>query len=339
MISVFKSNNPAVVLFYVPYIVLFRLCCLFDSSGLNVSFQNTEPLSAPVFQFLQNTAQNQVALSLVLSGILTFIQALLINGVVNYNKILPRKNYLPGAVFIIFVSFFKASLLLSPALLSLTFLIVATGRLFNLAKKEKSYGAIYDVGFLTCLAALFYFPAILFLLFAFFGLGTVRAFAYREWTGTLMGYLSPLFVVFVYYFYTDQIHLLPGILTNTGSQNALLPFNIDILTWITAGVLLLITASFLMLLPSALYSSLIQVRKFTGILIFLLVLIAVSAVLGWLLQGGIPISHTVFIALPLSIVASMVLVQIKRKAMPEVIHIILVLLVLTAQYLPLFNLL
>lgn len=339
MISLFKSNNPVVVILYGLYLVLFRICFLFLDNPVTTAFHHGEPLSLITFSFLKNISSNYLLLSLTLAALLTFIQALLINGLVNKNKVLPRKSYLPGVIYIIFVSFFKESLLLTPALLSLTFIILATDRIFSLIKKEKSYGAIYDVGFLTCISALFYFPAILFFLFAFFGLGTVRPFSLREWMGSLLGYISPLFVIFTYYFWIDEAGQFWGHLSNsinpTGAADILKP---NPLNWYLAGFLVAVIAAFLLFLPGALYSSLIQVRKFTGILLFSVFIIAIAGLLDRFLQGYTDLSHFSLIALPAGIFASMVLVQIKRKAISEVIHIILVLLILTAQYLPLFNL-
>ncbi len=340
MISLFKSNNPVVVIFYGLYLVLFRICFLLLDTTVSSVFNHTEPLSQIAFSFLKNISSNYLLLSLTLAALLTFVQALLINGLVNKNKVLPRKNYLPGAVYIIFVSFFKESLLLTPALLALTFLILATDRLFSLIKKEKSYGAIYDVGFLTCISSLFYFPAILFFLFAFFGLATVRPFSLREWMGSLLGYLSPLFVIFTYYFWIDEAGVLGLHLSNTvNSAVATGIIKPNPFTWYLVGCLVVVIAAFLLFLPSALYSSLIQVRKFTGILLFSIFVIAISGLLDWYLHGHTDLSHFSLLAMPAGIIASMVLVQIKRKAISEVIHIILVLLVLTMQYLPLFNLL
>jgi len=166
LLSFFKSNNPTVVIFYIFYLVLFRVCFAFIPADANFVFEHREPLSALLFGFLKNFSANYQIISLVLSGILCFVQALLINSIVNENKILSKKNYLAGALFIQFASFFKESLLLTQACIALTFLILCVGRIFSLIRKEKSYGDVFDVGFLIALATLFYFPAVLFIFFA-----------------------------------------------------------------------------------------------------------------------------------------------------------------------------
>ena len=333
MLSFFKSNNPAVVAMYLVYLVVFRLCFVFIPADYSFVFTHTEPLSHLFFSMLKGPLVNNVWLSTSLAGILTFIQALLINDIVNDNKIVARKNYMAGMLFIVVSSFFKECLVLSPALLSLTFVILSTRRMFSLIKKEKAFGDVFDVGFLVAIAAFFYFPAILFILFAYIGLGTVRAFAYRDWIILLLGILSPFVMLFTWYFWFDKMALLLPELANTHDHTWLNGLKMAPENSMLLGALAVLTIAALALLPSALYSSLIQVRKFATALITLLFLIVLAVTL----QQTSHLSHWVLLSLPLSIIFSMVLMQIKSKWVSEVMHLILILLVLAGQYLPVLN--
>ena len=265
---------------------------------------------------------------MVLAAILCFVQSLIINSIVNGNKILPRKNYMAGAVFIIFASFFKESLLLSPSSIALTFILLSVARLISLIRKEKSYGDVFDVGFLVALASLFYFPCLLFVLFAYIGLATVRPFGYRDWTIMLLGFLSPFIMLFTFYYWNDNARLLFSEMVNLQSGGWLVITTLDLSDKIMMGGMVICIVAGLILLPASLYSSLIQVRKFANTLVVFIVL----ALLSILLQQNIHVSHLVLLALPLGIIASMVLMQIKRTLVSEVIHIILILFVLAGQF-------
>lgn len=335
MFNFFKSNNPGVTVFYIAYLFAFRVCFFFTPVDTGYVFTHTEPLSHLFFSVMKASLLHYAWLSPVLAAVLSLAQALLINNIVNENKMLAKKNYLAGLMFIITASFFKESLVLSPALLSLTFVIIATERMFSLIRKENAFGDVYDIGFLITIAGLFYFPAMLFILFAYIGLGTMRAFAYRDWVIILLGFISPLIVLFTWYFWFDKTGALLPDLANMHNHTWLNRVQLKPEGWMLFGSMLLLTAASLVLLPGALYSSLIQVRKFSTTLIALLFLIAVA----FTMQQTAHLSHWVLLSLPLGIIISMVIMQIKNKVVSEVIHLILILLVLAGQYLPVLNIL
>lgn len=329
MVSFFKSNNPGVVVFYLVYIVGFRLCFFFSPFDTGFVFNHHEPVSFFLFPTLQKLPFNPLVTLAILSGLLQFVQALLVNLVINENKMTTRKTYLGGMLFILFSSFFKESLLLTPASLALTFIIMAAAALFRLARKEKDYGDVFDGGMLTSLAVLIYFPTVVVLLFIFIALGTVRTFRYREWTAILLGIITPVFVVFTISYVSD--YSLPGIL-----PQAWLPgLHFQTFDWVSSGVYLFCCIAPLLLMPVVIQSTLIQVRKFVTLLTVLLVLLLVS----FMLQQKTGLEYFILLAFPPAIISTMILSQLKNTLVAEVIHIILILLVLTGQYLPSFNLL
>ncbi len=329
MFRFFQSNNPGVVVFYWIYLILFRLFFFFSSYHSDFVFQPNEPLSHFLFGLLPIVPLKLEITSLFLSALLTFIQAILINGIVNENKMTSKKNYLAGLLFIIYSSFFQQTLMLSPASLAFTFIILSVGAIFRLSKKEKAYSDVFDVGFLAAVACLFYFPAVIFIFFAYIAMGSVRSFSYREWTAVLLGFISPLFLTFTYYYFTDTElrNFLPFSLFNGAVVTSM--------EWIMIATFAICSFIAFVMLQGVLYSSLIQVRKFTTLLIALFILFALAI----LLQRDFSLSHLILLTLPSAIISAMVFLQMKRKVMMEVIHLILILLVLSGQYLPLFNIL
>jgi hypothetical protein len=329
LFSFFKSNNPAVLVFYLLYLIAFRVCFVFQVIDSGFVFNHQEPFSHFIFSLLKGVLTTQTWLSPVLSAILCFVQALLINDLVNENKILPKKNYLAGLIFIIIFSFFKQGLVFSPEAIALTFLILCTRKMFTLVRKEKASGDIFDMGFLAAISMLFYFPCIVLLPFAFIGLATLRSFEPREWAIVLTGFFSPFIMLFTWYFWNDQTSLLWPALINAQGKAWLHGWQFSNTDWLLFGSLTFLILASWAILPAALYSSLIQVRKFSTILIFLILLIIIS----FAFQQTPSLSHWVLLAMPLSVIFSMVWMQIKNKWVSEVIHIILILLVLGGQYL------
>lgn len=333
MLSIFKSNNPAVIVFYFFYLLLFRVCLVWLTVDNSFVFSHTEPLSALLFSSLKNVGGNQQFVSAVLGAVLCFFQALLVNGIVNNNKMLARKSYVAGATFIVFASFLPNTLLLTPVSVALTFILLATGRIFSLVKNEKAHGDIFDVGFFIGIAALFYFPSLMFILFAYIGLAIVRPFNYREWVIVLTGLAAPFMVVFVYYYWNDNTPSLLSDLLNRQGNGWLLLSEFSDADKLRLGALALCTLAGLLLLPGSLHASLIQVRKFANILVVLTLFVFLAV----LLRQTVRLSHWVMLAFPLGIFTGMVLLKIKRNWVAEVIYLILILLVLVGQYLSVFN--
>lgn len=330
MISLFKSNNLLVVIFYALYLIIFRIYFVFNPQDPSFVFRHQEPFSSGILGLLLKVPVNFFTLSVVLSAVLCFIQALWMNNIVNSNKILPKKTYLPGALFVIFSSFIPSYLFLTPASISFTLLIVATSGLFSVVRKEKANGDIFDVGFMTAMAALFYTPSLLFILFMYIGLSTLRAFSYREWVILLSGFLSPYIMLFTFYFWQDNLSLLPSHLFNNHSLAWLSEFQFRFEEWLMLAASGTITLISLMLLPAALYSTVIQTRKFS----ILLALFVVFTIASFFLQQYAEIAHGIFLSLPLAIIVSFLLHQVKTSWLSELIHLILILLVLTGQYYP-----
>jgi hypothetical protein len=243
-----------------------------------------------------------------------------------------KKNFLAGLLFIMLTSFFTQGLVLSPALIALTFIIIACETAFRLIKKEKMYGDIFDIGFLVSLASFFYFPAIALLFFSLACLINLRSFNYREYVVLLLGLATPFFLLFTYYYWNDDLPQMLISVTNHYERGWFLNFNPHNIEWMQIGVILALSVVLLGLVPGVVYASLIQVRKFVAILMFLLLLISAS----FFLQQQVSLSHLVWLAFPLSIFLTMVIMQWKRKMIGEVMHIILFLLIVAGQFLPLF---
>lgn len=328
MFSIFKSNNPGVVALYAVYLFAFRICFWFIDVEAEFALQNSEPLSALLFGWLKALPVNFKALSFILSAVVCFVQALLINGLINEHKLAARKSYAGGLIFIIFSSFFKQMLVLSAPQLAFTFIILATQKLFRLIKKEKMYGDVFDVGFLIALASLFYYPAFIYVLFAYIGMGTVRAFSYREWMAVLLGFVAPMLLAFTAYFFTDS-H--PG---GIMPQSVFSHLTLTPIEWGQVAAFLLCAVASFVLLPAFLYSSLIQVRKFTTLLFVAFFI----GLLTFFIQPHVNMAHVVMLCMSVAVVCTLILLQIKNSIVSEVIHLMLILLVLTGQYLPLFNL-
>jgi hypothetical protein len=141
----------------------------------------------------------------ILSFIILFAQATLLNSICNYHKMLPRANYLPGMCYILVTSLlpdwghFSAPLLVNSILIWCWYKMVA---LYNSSSPVSS---IFNIGVFLGFATLLYIPAIAFLLLLFFALLIMRPFRIQEWFVGFVGFTSPYYFLVLILYFTHQL--------------------------------------------------------------------------------------------------------------------------------------
>src|SRR5580700_258627 len=96
----------------------------------------------------------------LITFVLLFTQATLFNRICNYQKILPKPNFLPGMCYILITSLlpdwnhFSAPLLINSIMLWVVYQMVA---LYN---NERATSTIFNIGIFTGLVSLLYIPAL-----------------------------------------------------------------------------------------------------------------------------------------------------------------------------------
>jgi hypothetical protein len=290
------------------------------------SITHSEPLSNWLFSAIEKLSFANHLLKI--SGlILVFLIGIIINQIVTSNKIIQQRGFTTGAVFAVLICLINGFTLLSPQLIAFYFTVRIIQKLFWIYGKEKPAGDIFDIGWMSALAMLFYFPSFWLLIFSIISLAILRAFSLREWWMVFIGFFCPVFIVFTWYFWHDKLAQLPSDLLNLSnvSQINFHFTNKEIFALIVSGILLIMCVS---ALPRILFSSVIQVRKFTTVLL----LSALFCVLSFFMQTNKSTLHLITISLPLSIIAAMYLQALKRILIPELIFGLLISCVLIIQF-------
>lgn len=331
MFSFFKSNNPALVVINVILIVLFRFVFLIHHFDLGGLYLHTEPASAFLIRVLDLTHASQLWLAIA-GGVLCFIQSLLVNRIMNRYKVSPRKNYIGGILFVIFSSMIPECLAIGPAQIAGFLLLLIFDQLFDLSRPEKLYGNKFDLGFLTGIAVLLYFPAIFLLPLVLIGFLTMRTGTLRGILIIFTGFVSVMAIVFTYYLWYDRLpDMLPEIV-NLSNRKPLSLVRLTHWQQISIAWIVLVGAWILANVPAILYSSVIQTRKYITILI----LSGVFSLAAIALLFNFNLTHLTFMLTSLSILSAMYFVETKMALVAEILFIVLILSVLTFEYLPIF---
>lgn len=200
MIQVFRKNWFVFTLLLFPYALVTRIWAFFDIPDWPY---DTTSLSL-VYQYFEQFFPKTYYWNVLLATVLVFINAVQINNIVIKNRISRDINLYSGMAFILLSSFHKDMFWLSPQLISLSFLLAAMSNVFRIYQRPKSAIYIFNTGFFTGLATLFYFPYSLFIFFAVIAIIILRKFVIREIIQLLVGFILVFFFLAFILFWNDQ---------------------------------------------------------------------------------------------------------------------------------------
>jgi hypothetical protein len=198
-----KASINALLLFVYALVLKFSL---FLHPYLPVLHEGDNYLYHFILTILSSIFGNAPLPYSILSFIILFVQATLLNSICNYHKLLPRANYLPGMSYILVTSMlpdwghFSAPLLVNSIMIWCWYRMVA---LYNSASPITS---IFNIGLLLGFTTLLYMPAIAFLVLLFFALLIMRPFRIQEWFVGFIGFTSPYYFLILILYFVHQLH-------------------------------------------------------------------------------------------------------------------------------------
>ncbi len=201
-IRFFKTNQPASFL-ALPLLALV----LWFTSWVNPT------VPAPVFAMPFYAGLAFVNAIPLLSEFLAFLlilaQGFYLNYIINKYDLRDsreRTNFLPALFCIFFLSLFPAFRTLLPQHFSGIFLMLMVDKVFDSYRKESAFAHCFDAGLFASVASLFYFPSVIFFLLIWTGFVLLRAFNWREWVISFLGFIIPWLMILTYYFWFDRLN-------------------------------------------------------------------------------------------------------------------------------------
>lgn len=140
----------------------------------------------------------------VITTLLVFIQAVMVNRLVIKNKLSHELTLIPGMLYIIFVSFIPSFLSLSEVLFANTFFLLSLHEIFRIYKNPRPSSYLFNAGLYGALASLIYFPFILIIPMCITTIATLRTMNLKELLQYLGGLICPFVLMFTIYYYQDN---------------------------------------------------------------------------------------------------------------------------------------
>lgn len=200
-IRFFKTNQPASFIALPLFAALLWFMSWLNPlipSGVFVmpfyagfEFINTVPFLSEIFAFLLVLAQG-------------FYLNYLINKY-DLREARERSNFLTALFGIFLLSIFPAFRTLLPQHFAGIFLLLMLDKVFDSYRKETAFSHCFDAGLFASVASLFYFPAVIFFFLIWTGFIVLRAFNWREWFISFLGFIIPWMMVLTYYFWFDRL--------------------------------------------------------------------------------------------------------------------------------------
>lgn len=269
---------------------LYKICI----DSLNLAFKGNKMLFA------------------VLAFLLLYVQSLLLNEIVNKNKLFPKPNHLTAMCYLLLTSLFSQWYVLSPAMIVATLLILVIARLCKLQHVQEANKTLYNIGLLLGVSILIYFPNVVLLLLVYLGLIILRAFRLNEWVIAFLGVITPI------YLFISAIFLINN---NTNLFNPILGMSIpkihfSIYEWIALVIIIITILVGFVFIQNNMRKLLVQSRKSWTIFYLFLIFALILP----FLNTHSAMSYYFFSIIPLSAIKASALLFPERRWFPIFSH-------------------
>lgn len=277
---------------------------------------------------LKSLADLNPIYSCILASLLVFIQAFLINYMVNKRRMPRYSNLFPGLIFILLCSTTKDFLILNHVMIASTLLLLAYMNYLNIYKNYKASGNIFNAGLFTIMAAYVYAPSIIFVILGLTSLMVFRTIKLMEILQFIIGILAGIVICYTYLIYIDSAQTF---LDNHILKNA---FNIPSFgemlskSWILLGFVGLLIALSLINYYSYIRKKGIEIHKSFDFLYWILLLCIPSI----FLIENIDVYLLFLLFIPLSIFIGLSMANMRNKILAEVIHLAWFILILFSHF-------
>jgi hypothetical protein len=325
MINIFKALNTLNILWLAIVLVVLRAGCFFYVPA-KFGFEFSGPFARLLMPAV-NEYPFSPGLNIVFASAMVFIQALLINHLVNYYNLLGKPTLLPALMYITISSLFTPFLVLGPALVCNFLIIWMVFKLFNLYKSKDAKTTAFDLGMIIAAGSIIYLPFAYLLLVAWSGLIIFRPLYWREFLAIIIGYVTIFFFLAVYYYINNSISQFYEIWASIAVKpqgNIILNYYNYLVLVPVVIILMLCFAK----LQQNFFRSYVQTRKSFQLILFLFLIAALT----FYVKAAVGINHFLLCGVPAAIFFSYYFLNAKLKWFYETLYLVLFLAVIYFQF-------
>jgi hypothetical protein len=316
MINQFRKLSPVNLFFLVIVSIILRLG-IFIHLPEKLNFNFMEPFawtlinvpSEGLFSPLQNVT---------VATILTLIQAIILNRIINHHNILGKPTFLPALMYVTGSSILMPFLVLNPVIFCNFFILWMIAKFLNIYHKNEARSVMFDLGMIVAAGTLIYFPFIAMMPLLWISLIIFRPFNWREWIAILLGFITIYFFLAVFYYMNDSLDKFYQIwlpLANHFPTN----IHIHIYDYIVLFPVVVIFILSAVSLQQNFYRSFVHVRKSFQVLFFMFLV----AMLSFYLKPELELYHFLLGLAPAAIFMAYYFLNARIKWVYETLYLLL----------------
>lgn len=322
LIRIFRANNLG--LGFGLLVVASALWLPAVLNGREIAFSG---VPMPLYSFFLSVFSPSGILPSFFSVLLIIGEGLLLNFIVQKSHLLRSQTFLPALTYVVLMSSLPDIMLFHPVLFANLFILFSIRRIFDLLGNANSSSVAFDSAFFISVASLFYFPCVLFLIFIWISLVSLRAFSLRDWMIAGLGFLIPYLFAGVYYFWIGET---AGFWSETVLQPVFNKIQNEVI-FLKSLIAFLVFLSLLVMIsiPSFL-SEMGRNKAAIRISLRLFIVMGFFAVLSYFLSSSNSLFHFCLAAVPLSIIFSNTFLNVK-PVFSEILFSLFILLIVIYQ--------
>ncbi len=324
MPGIFRTSNPFSIIILFFYGIILRYAS-FAAPSLPLAHDTDGFLYHALLRTLGSMSQGPGIIYPVLSYLLIFSQAMMLNVFFYQHRLLARPNYLPALSYILITSLFPEWWQLSSALIVNTLMIWAWNNMSLLYKNQRAKQIIFNTGMIIGVCSFFCFPAIGFIFLLFASLMIMRPASLPEWLTGILGVTMPYYFLFAWAYLKGSWakgHFMPDLYFSYPQ------FQQTVWAW---GGLLLLMVPFLIsgfYIQASILRMLIQVRKGWSLLLFYLLVALVMP----FINATPSFEFWILSAVPFAAFHANVFFYPQKRLVPALLHILMAVFIFALNY-------
>lgn len=325
MIKLFRSFNPLNIVWLSVFLFIMRVVYMYqmpDKTGFPFAELFSRLLIPVSYQYVISPAFN-----LFLAGAIVFVQALLVNYLINHYNLLGKSTFLPALMYITVSGLFIPFLMLSPPLICNFLVIWMLFKLFSFHKSADTKAISYDLGMIVALGTLIYLPFIYMFLAIWIALLLFRPFNWRDWAASIIGFVTIFFFLAVFYYLHDRLGQFYNIWLPLGTK---FPYRISINYYnylVLIPVIIILVFCFFKLQQNF-FKSYIQIRKSFQLLFFIFLIAGFS----FYVQSDFHLTHFLLCAVPAAVFFAYYFLYATSKWIYETLFFLLLISIIYFQF-------